>query len=67
MGNLEDPMEIYSSIAREAQPASASTATRVTLRSPWLSRDRDVLLVPRRYHPVVSYGYESYSSSLGRS
>jgi phosphoenolpyruvate carboxykinase (ATP) len=28
--------------------------------------DRDVLLVPRRYHPVVSHGYDSYSSSLGR-
>jgi len=29
--------------------------------------DRDVVLVPRRYYPVVSHGYESYSSSLGRS
>src|SRR5258708_33372920 len=38
MGNLQDRMQIYSSIAKEAQRASASTATRVTLTSPWLSR-----------------------------
>ena len=38
MGNLQDRMQIYSSIAEEAQRASASTATRVTLTSPWPSR-----------------------------